>query len=371
MLYKNGLTVLPDFTLAEADVRVSKGRIMEIVPRGSISYSGEEIDISGKILAPALVDMHIHGCCGMDFSSDMDTAACIATMSEYLYSRGIGAFAPAAMTMPYDELCDLMIRYQKATVNPQIGAVPVGIYLEGPFLSSVKCGAQPADCIQPPDIVRFMKLYRMSGENIRVVCVAPEVEGALEFIGQAAQICRVSAAHTGADYETMLHSIHAGISNATHLYNGMNPISHRDPNGAAAVLESNAFCELICDGLHIHPAVIRLTYKLIGADRLCLVSDSMAATGLGNGDFRLGGQSVRVSGNEARLANGTLAGSVTDLWQGFRNAIEFGIPPLDALRAVTLNPARVLGIDGYLGSIAVGKSARMILMDEDFNFIGR
>lgn len=369
MLYKNGLTVLPDFTLAEADVRVSKGRIMEIVPRGSVTDSGGEVDIAGRILAPALVDMHIHGCGGVDFSSEADTAACLTVMSKYLYSRGIAAFAPAAMTMPYEKLCALMTRYQKATVNPQTGAIPVGIYLEGPFFSAAKCGAQPADWIQPPDIGKFNKLYRLSGESIRVVCVAPEAEGALDFIGQAARICRVSAAHTAADYETMCHATETGISNATHLYNGMNPISHREPNGAAALLESGAFCELICDGLHVHPAVIRLTYRLIGADRLCLVSDAMAATGLGDGQFMLGSQHVQVRGSEARLADGTIAGSVTDLWQGFRNAIQFGIPPLDALRAVTLNPARALGIDDRLGSIAVGKSARLILLDEDFNLI--
>lgn len=369
MLYKNGLTVLPDFTLAEADVRVSKGRIMEIVPRGSLSDSEGEADIAGQILAPGLVDMHIHGCRGMDFSSEPDTAACLAAMSEYLYSRGIVAFAPASMTMPYDELCALMTRYQKATVNPFLGATPVGIYLEGPFLSAAKCGAQPPEWIQRPDIGKFDELYRRSGENIRVVCVAPEVEGALPFIEQAARVCRVSAAHTAADYETMRRAIEAGISDATHLYNGMNPMSHRQPNGAAALLESGAFCELICDGLHVHPAVVRLTFRLIGADRLCLISDAMAATGLGDGAFRLGSQPVRVQGNEARLADGTIAGSVTDLWQGFRNAIAFGIPPLDALRAVTLNPARALGIDDRLGSIAVGKSARLILLDEAFHFV--
>lgn len=370
LLYQNGLTVLPDFTLAEADVRVSKGRIMEIVPRGSLRDSEGEVDLAGKILAPALVDMHIHGCGGVDFSSEADTAACLAKMSQYLYSRGIGAFAPAAMTMPYEELCALMTRYQKAAVNPQKGAAPAGIYLEGPFLSAAKCGAQPAEWLQLPDIGAFDELYRLSGENIRVVCVAPEVEGALEFIGQAAPICRVSAAHTAADYITMCRAIKAGISNATHLYNGMNSMSHREPNGVAALLESDGFCELICDGLHVHPAMIRLTYRLVGADRLCLVSDAMSATGLGDGSFKLGGQDVQVKGNAARLADGTLAGSVTDLWQGFRNAIEFGIPPLDALRAVTLNPARALGIDDRLGSIAVGKSARLILLDENFGFMG-
>lgn len=370
MLYKNGLTVLPDFTLAEADVRVSKGRIMEIVPRGSISDSESEIDISGRILAPGFIDMHIHGCCGSDFSSDTDTSACLDKMSEFLHSRGIVAFAPAAMTLPHDELSLLMTRYQKATVNPRSGAIPAGIYLEGPFLSVEKCGAQPPEYIQPPDFGEFSELYRLSGENIRVACVAPEIDGAIEFIGQAAEVCRVSAAHTAANYDTMLGAIKAGITNATHLYNGMNSITHREPNGAAALLESDVFCELICDGTHVHPAIVRMTYKFIGRDRLCIISDALSAAGLGDGEFKLGGQNVFVSGCQARLADGTLAGAVATVQDGFRNAIEFGIPPLDALRAVTINPARALGIDNALGSIAVGKSARMILLDENFNFIG-
>lgn len=369
MLYKNGMTVLPNFNLAETDVRVSKGRIMEIVPRGTISDIEGEIDISGKILAPGFIDMHIHGCNGADFSSDSDTAACIANMSEFLNSQGIAAFAAAAMTMPYEELCALVVRYQKATVNPHSGAIPVGIYMEGPFLSVEKCGAQQTEHLQLPNIDKLTELYNLSGESVRVVCVAPEVKGALEFIPQAAKICRVSAAHTASDYETMRSAIEAGITNATHLYNAMNPISHREPNGITALIESNAFCELICDGIHVHPAIIRMTYKLIGSNRLCIISDAMSAAGLGNGEFKLGGQNVQVYDNQARLSDGTIAGSVTTIRDGFHNAIAFGIPPLDALRAVTLNPARALGIDNRLGSIEVGKMARLILLDENFNFI--
>lgn len=370
MLYKNGMTVLPDFTLGEVDVRVSKGRIMELAPRGVLCDPEGEIDIAGRILAPGLVDMHIHGCAGMDFSAERDTAACLCRMSEYLGSRGIAAFAPAAMTMPYEDLCALMVRYQKAVVNPLPGAAAVGIYLEGPFLSAQKCGAQPTEYLQPPDRDKFTELHRLSGENIRTVCVAPELDGAIAFIEAAKERCRVSAAHTAADYETMREAISAGISHATHLFNGMNPIGHREPNGAAALLESDdVMCELICDGLHVHPAMVQLTYRLTGADRLCLVSDAMSATGLGNGMFRLGSQDVTVYGLEARLSDGTLAGSVTDLMQAFQNAIRFGIPPLDALKAVTLNPAKALGIDDVLGSVAVGKTARFVLLDETFGFI--
>ncbi len=370
MLYKNAMTVMPDFTLGEADVRVSKGRIMEIAPRGALCDPDGEIDLAGCILAPGLVDMHIHGCAGVDFSAEADTAACLNSMSEYLGSRGIAAFAPAAMTMPYEDLCALMQRYQKAVVNPLPGAAAAGIYLEGPFLSAEKCGAQPAAFLQRPDAEKLTELHRLSGEAIRVVCVAPELEGASDFIAEAQRICRVSAAHTAADYDTMRQAIAAGLSHATHLFNGMNAISHRDPNGAAALLESDSvMCELICDGLHVHPAMVRLTYRLIGADRLCLVSDAMAATGLGDGKFQLGRQDVWVNGCEARLADGTLAGSVTDLMQALQNAVDFGIPPLDALRAVTLNPAKALGIDNVLGSVAVGKMARFVVLDEAFHFI--
>ena len=359
MLYKNGMTVTKDFTLERADVRVSKGRILEILPPGAISDMEGEIDLDGDILAPGLVDMHIHGCAGVDFSSESDTTACLDQMSRYLHSRGVAAFAPAAMTMAYGDLCSLMERYRAASLNPMSGAALAGVYMEGPFLSAAKCAAQPVEYIIPPDVGKLRELYRRSGENIRIVCVAPESEGAEQFIREASRICRVSAAHTDSDYATGVKAVKAGISNATHLYNAMNDITRREPGCAAALLESGCFCELICDGVHIHPAVIRLTYRIVGAERLCIVSDGMAATGLGDGTFRLGSQTVTVKGNEARLDNGSLAGSVTDIRSAFYKAVQFGIPPLDALRAVTLNPARALGIDDAVGTIEVGKSARL------------
>ena len=348
-----------DFALKAADVRVAKGRILEILPPGALSDGEGEIDLDGDILAPGFIDMHIHGCAGADFSSDADTASCLDTMSRYLHSRGVAAFAPAAMTMPYGSLCALMERYRLASQNPMSGAALAGIYLEGPFLSVEKCAAQPPEYVIPPDIGKLRELQRLSGENIRVVCVAPEAEGAEDFIREAAKLCRVSAAHTAADYQTGKMAVQAGISNATHLYNAMNDVTRREPGCAGALLESRCFCEVICDGVHLHPAVVRLTHRIVGADRLCIVSDGMAATGLGEGTFRLGTQNVTVSGSEARLPGGSLAGSVTDIRSAFHKALEFGIPFSDALKAVTINPARALGIDGYLGTIEVGKSARL------------
>ena len=362
MLYKNGLVTMPDFTLKRADVRTSKGRILEILPPGAVSDGEGEIDLKGDILAPGFIDMHIHGCAGVDFSSESDTAACLEKMSRYLHSRGAAAFAPAAMTMPYDELCHLMERYRLTAQNPMSGAALAGVYLEGPFLSVTRCAAQPPEHIIAPDIFKLRQLHRLSGENIRVVCVAPEAEGAEAFIREAAKFCRVSAAHTDSDYATGLKAIEAGISNATHLYNAMNDVTRREPGCAGALLESGCFCEVICDGVHLHPAVIRLTHRIVGAERLCIVSDGMAATGLGEGTFSLGTQNVTVKGNEARLENGSLAGSVTDISSAFLKAVEFGIPFGDALRAVTLNPARALGIDASLGTIEVGKSARLTVL---------
>lgn len=359
MLYRNGFIVTRNFTIERADVRVSKGIITDILPPGALSDGEGEIDLRGDVLSPGLVDMHIHGCMGVDFSSEADTAACLDTMSRYLQSRGVAAFAPAAMTMPYDSLCRLMDRCRIASMNPLSGAAFAGIYLEGPFLSVEKCAAQSPEYMLPPDIDKLRKLYRLSGETIRVACVAPEAAGAASFIREAAKLCRVSAAHTSADYATGVRAVEAGVSHATHLYNAMNDVTRREPGIAAALLESDCFCELICDGVHIHPAVIRLTHRIIGAERLIIVSDGMAAMGLGEGSFLLGTQSVRVQGSEARLCNGSLAGSVTDIRTAFHKAVSFGIPPLDALRAVTLNPARALGVDGTLGTIEVGKSARL------------
>ena len=251
------------------------------------------------------------------------------------------------------------------------GAALAGVYLEGPFLSVARCAAQPPEHILAPDIFQLRQLHRLSGENIRIVCVAPEADGAEPFIREAAKFCRVSAAHTESDYATGLKAVKAGITNATHLYNAMNDITRREPGCAGALLESGCFCELICDGVHLHPAVIRLTHRIIGAERLCIVSDGMAATGLGEGTFTLGTQTVTVRGNEARLANGSLAGSVTDIRSAFWKAVEFGIPFSDALRAVTINPARALGIDDSLGTIEVGKSARLTVLSRHLAEIRR
>ena len=365
MLYKNGYIVTRNFTVREADVRVSKGIMTDILPPGAVSDGEGEIDLHGDVLCPGLVDMHIHGCKGVDFSSEDDTCSCLDVMSRYLHSRGVAAFAPAAMTMPYEELCRLMERYRAASLNPLSGAALAGVYLEGPFLSAAKCAAQPEEYIIPPDSDKLRELHRRSGEHIRIACVAPEADGAEQFIREAAGFCRVSAAHTAADYETGVRAVKAGITNATHLYNAMNDVTRRAPGCAAALLESDCFCELICDGIHIHPAVIRLTFKMIGENRLIIVSDGMAATGLGEGTFRLGTQCVTVKGSEARLSNGFLAGSVTDIRTAFQKAVEYGLPPLDALRAVTINPARALGIDGSFGTIEVGKSARQTVFSAD------
>lgn len=363
MLYKNGYIVTRNFKIERADVRVSKGIITDIMPPGAICDGEGEIDLCGDVLSPGFVDMHIHGCVGADFSSDEDTAASLNRMSQYLHSRGVAAFAPAAMTMPYEALCSLMERYRAASLNPMKGAALAGIYLEGPFLSEEKCAAQPPEYILPPEIGRLRELHRLSGENIRIACVAPEVEGAEEFIRDAAKLCRVSAAHTAADYAAGVRAVEAGITNATHLFNAMNDVTRREPGCAAALLESGCFCEIICDGIHIHPAVVRLTYRIVGEERLCIVSDGMAAMGLGDGLFQLGTRRVSVKGSEARLENNALAGSVTDIRTAFFKAVEFGIPPLAALRAATLNPARALGTEATLGTIEVGKSARLTRLD--------
>ena len=219
MLYRNGFIVTRNFTIERADVRVSKGIITDILPPGALSDGEGEIDLRGDVLSPGLVDMHIHGCMGVDFSSEADTAACLDTMSRYLQSRGVAAFAPAAMTMPYDSLCRLMERCRIASMNPLSGAAFAGIYLEGPFLSVEKCAAQSPEYMLPPDIDKLRKLYRLSGETIRVACVAPEAAGAASFIREAAKLCRVSAAHTSADYATGVRAVEAGVSHATHLYN--------------------------------------------------------------------------------------------------------------------------------------------------------
>ena len=328
------------------------------------SAGGETIDVTGCTLIPGLTDLHFHGCRGADFS-DGDPDG-LATMAAYELSRGVTQICPAGMTLAAEQLvkiCRVAAEHRRAG---KPGAELVGVNLEGPFLSEAKKGAQNAAWLQKPNLPQLEALLTASEGLVKLVSVAPEVEGAIDFVREASRKVTVSVAHTTANYDTALEAFRAGAREVTHLYNAMPPFAHRDPGVVGAAFDApEVRCELICDGVHIHPSVVRATFAMFGRDRMILISDTMRAAGMPDGDYTLGGQAVRVHGKRATLADGTIAGSATDLMACMQTAVRFGIPLEDAVTAAAVNPAKVLGIYDRVGSLEASKEANIAVLDKD------
>lgn len=326
-----------------------------------------EIVGTGCYAIPGLVDIHFHGCVGYDFCDG--TREAIDAMAAYEASVGVTSIVPATMTLDEDTLLKICeaaraFRNEKA-LNKRAGLW--GINMEGPFVSPEKKGAQNGAYIKNPDIDMFDRLNEASGQMIKLLAIAPEEPGAMEFIEEKHNEVTISLAHTAADYDTAVRAFDKGACHVTHLYNAMNPFTHRDPGLVGAAADTQKVrVELICDGVHVHPAVVRTTFKIFGDDRIILISDSMMATGLGDGDYSLGGQAVKVKGNLATLKDGTIAGSVTNLMDCMKTAVlKMGIPMESAVKCATANPAKCVGIYESCGSITPWKKANVILLKKD------
>ncbi len=331
--------------------------------------SGDDIilDASDCYVIPGLVDVHFHGCVGEDFSDA--TPDGLQAIADYELSQGVTYICPAGMTLPEKQLEKICRNTAAHRAKNAGGAEVVGVHLEGPFLSTAKKGAQNENFLHDPDIDMLHRLQEASENSVRLVTVAPEQPGAMEFIRDAVQNgITVSVGHTVADYETAMAAFEAGANHATHLYNGMPSIHHRSPGVIGAAFDSPGVqAELICDGVHIHGAIVRLTFQLFGAERMILISDSLRATGMPDGQYPFGGQEIEVHGNRATIVGHpeTLAGSVTSLMGCLRQAVAFGIPLADAVRACTYNPAQSIGIADRAGTLDIGKEASIVLLNKE------
>lgn len=349
---------------SERDLFASGQRIC----RKSEADGEEAIDARGLYAVPMLVDIHFHGCSGVDFCDGTEES--IQKIADYQLRSGIGAICPATMTYPEERL-GRIAEAAAAHVN-QAGADLVGINMEGPFINIKKKGAQNGAYVQKPDAKMFKRLQKRAGGLFKLCDIAPETEGALEVIQELSRETVVSLAHTCADYDTAKAAFRSGASHMTHLYNAMPGISHREPGPIIAALEAGAEAELITDGIHIHPAVVRATFRLFGDDRVILISDSMMAAGLPDGSYSLGGQDVTVRGPKAVLTQSpeTIAGSVTNLMDCMRTAVlEMGIPLESAVKASSVNPARSIGIQKDYGSLEEGRLANILLLDEKLKIV--
>lgn len=324
---------------------------------------GEVFDATGCFVIPGLLDVHFHGSAGADIS-DGDLEG-LHKMGAYEASRGITSMCPATMTLSAKQLESAAITAAEYVPEENESDL-VGINMEGPFISPSKVGAQNPEYVRGAKVEEFRHLQDASGGLFKLVDIAPEEDGAMDFIENLKDEVSISVAHTCTDYETADRAFSAGANHVTHLYNAMDPMHHRTPGPIPAALEhEHVMSEIISDGIHIHPAMVRLAFKMFGDDRMILISDTLRAAGMGDGTYDLGGQDVDVKGYEARIANGALAGSVSDLMRCFYVAVhDMGIPLESAVKAVTINPARSIKVDDKYGSIDDGKVADAVVLDQ-------
>ncbi|KAI4446203.1 N-acetylglucosamine-6-phosphate deacetylase [Eubacterium plexicaudatum ASF492] len=355
-----------DNTFQEGTISIQNGVFSDT------SDSPDTIDGKGCYAIPGLIDLHFHGCGGYDLCDNSIEA--IAKIAEQEACAGITGICPATMTLPYEELLQILrtaAAYRKECSEQKEskkGADLIGINMEGPFISTAKKGAQDPKHILPCDVKIAENFIRASEGLVKFIGIAPEDNpDFVSFIAQLKEQVSISLAHTNADYDTAMAAFQAGANHAVHLYNAMPPMTHRAPGVIGAVSDSpHVYAEIICDGIHIHPSVVRATFRMLGTDRMILISDSMRAAGMPNGRYTLGGLDVNVTDRKVTLvSDGALAGSASNLMECMRTAVtQMGIPLETAVACASVNPAKCLGVYEERGSIEPGKIADLVLLDE-------
>jgi len=354
MLIKNA-KVFVGKSFVEGDILFDE----KIIAIGKLEGEAD-LDAEGAYVIPGLVDIHTHGAMGEDFSDGK--AGGMQPMADYYAAHGVTSFLATTMTLKEEVLTPAM--HTIRDFKRQGGAKCAGIHLEGPFLGYAKRGAQAAENLHKPDPALFDRLNEASGGMVKMVTVACEEEGGMEFVANVSKKAAVSLGHTSCNYDQAMEAFARGASHATHLYNGMDGLHHRKPGIIAAAMDAGASVELICDGLHIHPAAIRLAHKLYG-DKLNLVSDSLRCAGMPDGDYELGGQPITLAGGVARLTGtDTLAGSSISMLDALRNVVRFGLPLTDAVYAASTAPAEAARLTD-VGSLQAGKCADIVILDKD------
>ena len=359
MIIKSGKVFQEDGSFLEQTLYVNAHRLVD---KAEYQDDGEIIDAEGLLVLPGLVDIHSHGAAGEDFSDGNPEG--LKKILQYEKRCGITSYCPTSMTFPKERLRQIFASIKGAQTEEE--AKVVGINMEGPFLDPAKKGAHVEEWITAPDAAFVRELNQDVDGLVRLVTLAPNMDGAEEFIKEMHEEVCISLGHTAADYDCASRAMKLGAHHVTHLYNAMQPFGHRAPGLIGAAMDDpECMVEMICDGYHIHPSAIRAAFRMFGPERVILISDSMRAAGMENGTYELGGQEVTVKDRKAVLKDGTLAGSATNLYGCMCKAVEFGIPLEQAIMAATANPARSIGIFDRVGSIRIGKQADLLLASEN------
>ena len=377
MIIKNIRVYGTDEQFHEGSVCISGERFVNC--EAAKASADQILDGKGCYAIPGLLDVHFHGCLGLDVCDGTEEA--VHTIARYEAESGITAICPATLTLPADELKAILANMADFRDRMERGEVPdgdrcadiVGINMEGPFISVVKKGAQNADYIIPCDAELAREFYEASGGLLKIIGLAPEDNpDFVGYINKVKEFTGVSLAHTNADYASAKKAFDAGARHAVHLFNAMSAFTHRDPGVVGAVSDSpHVSAEIITDGVHVHPAMVRTAFRFNGADRMIIISDSLRSTGMPDGDYVLGGQAIIKKGKYCRLAEGgALAGSVSNQFECMVNAVkEMEIPLETAVACSTVHPAKAIGVDDLYGSIEEGKYGDLVLLNEDLELM--
>lgn len=360
MLLKNA-SVFIDGKFQAADITVSNGLFQDTAAN---TEEHETLDLTDKLIIPGFIELHSHGCIGYDFTTSAPEE--LEKMCEFYSENGITSILATTMTIGYDTYKKAMENIKTVCEKGTKGSRIIGINMEGPFLGASKKGAHDTRYLLSINEQKYEELNDISGDRVRIIDLDPDLPGALPFIEKYSKKKIISLAHTSCDYDTAVKAIEAGATHVTHLFNAMNGLHHRAPGIIGAVSDCPVNAEIICDGIHIHPSVMRLVFKAF-PEKLILISDSMSAAGLEDGPYELGGQKVIVKDGKAALEDGTIAGSTTTIYKAFKKCIEIGIPVEQAVLSATLYPARAIHADNEIGSIEKGKRADFIIMDKNYN----
>ncbi len=362
MLFQNAFVFMND-SFQRADLKTLEGNFSEITSQKSSTATEPAIDCTDKLIIPGFIELHSHGCIGYDFTTSSPEE--LKKMCTFYAANGITSLLATTMTIGYDTYKRAMQNIKKVCEEGTGGSRIIGINMEGPFLGASKKGAHDTRYLLSVNEEKYEELNALSGDRIKIIDLDPDLPGAIPFIEKYSKNKVISLAHTSCDYDTAVKAIKAGASHVTHLFNAMNGLHHRAPGIIGAVSDYDVNAEIICDGIHIHPSVIRLMFKAV-PEKLILISDSMSAAGLEDGIYELGGQKVTVEGGKATLDDGTIAGSTTTIYKAFLKALEIGIPLEQAILSATLYPAKAIGADKVTGSIEIGKKADFIIMDKNY-----